>query len=388
MPDFVDNTAGYSEVTGTADYLMTTTSTGKHRRLDQALTDGQQVAYYAIGTSNGADAFESGIGTWQTSGTTLIRGTITTSTNGGTISWDAGEKTIYIVANSATLVNTEDERLLALDYGELNPAESLDGEELIAASQDGDGVSLTAQQISGNPVTNMLGLNLDRRRGFSDFSRTKSTYTATTNELYGQEPYLVNHAGTGSTIVAGNAITGYDSVFLVVGTDTNGNAGILRAGSTGAIVFDPAEEFVVTWKVSTALLDGTNNGTIQIGFVNDFPALCSRGMYFEHTGASSNWFACHTNSFNTQRYDTGIAVNSTIQTVFRVHYDPSDLSAKYYIDGVLAWTTTRSIIIGTPLQMAVTVRKSAGASPPAVFASMHSFDVPPNPNAIGLEYFR
>ena len=233
MPDFVDNTAGYSEVTGTADYLMTTTSTGKHRRLDQALTDGQQVAYYAIGTSNGADAFESGIGTWQTSGTTLIRGTITTSTNGGTISWDAGEKTIYIVANSATLVNTEDERLLALDYGELNPAESLDGEELIAASQDGDGVSLTAQQISGNPVTNMLGLNLDRRRGFSDFSRTKSTYTATTNELYGQEPYLVNHAGTGSTIVAGNAITGYDSVFLVVGTDTNGNAGILRAGSTG-----------------------------------------------------------------------------------------------------------------------------------------------------------
>lgn len=147
MPDFVDNTAGFSIITGTADYLMTTTSTGKHLRLDQALTNGQQVAYYAIGKSNGADAFESGIGTWQSSGTTLVRGTITNSTNGGTISWDAGTKTIYIVHNSASMVNTTDTRLVAVDSSDLDPAAALDRSEIVAIDQGGDGVQTTIGDI-------------------------------------------------------------------------------------------------------------------------------------------------------------------------------------------------------------------------------------------------
>jgi len=300
--------------------------------------------------------------------------------------WGVGEQIIDVTITPDMIVADDDPRLETVDISDLNPSTSNDGTELIAASKNGDGVSLTAQQISGNPVTDMLGLNLDRRRGFSDFSRTKPEYSATSGELYGLEPYLVNFAGTASAVGAFGAISGYDNVLLSVGTATNGNAGIVRAGSAVAILFDSTAELVTTWKVATSVLDGTNNGTIQIGFVNDFPDLCSRGMYFEHTGESPNWFACHTNSFNTSRVNTGVAVNPIIQTVFRVYYDPLDGSTNYYIDGVLVSTNTRSLIQFTQLQMAVTVRKSAGATPPTVGVSMHSFDVPPHPSAIGMDF--
>ena len=161
MPDFVDNTAGYSEVTGTADYLMTTTGTGYHLRLDQALTDGQQVAYYAIGTSNGVPAFESGVSNWDDSENTLVVDTITNSSNGGgKISWDAGTKTIYIVHNSASMVNTTDTRLVAVDSSDLDPAAALDRSEIVAIDQGGDGVQTTvgdildANMFGGMVITN------------------------------------------------------------------------------------------------------------------------------------------------------------------------------------------------------------------------------------------
>lgn len=381
MPDFVDNTAGYSIITGTADYLMTTTSTGKHLRLDQALTNGQQVAYYAIGTSNGADAFESGIGTWQSSGTKLVRGTVTNSTNGGTISWDAGTKTVYIVANAATMVNTADERLDSTGLDELDPGTTPDGTEIAHFLQDGDGVSLTTQQILGDPVRAERTHGLNYLRGYTGFHRTTAAYLGTNGAQWGGEPWVARFSGTSASVNTAKLL-GVRGVLMSTGSDTNGYAAIEHMQAPNLFNFGYSMETTFKGGFNTALLPTVEACTAQLGFVNTMTALATAGFYFEATEASPNWFAVvRASGANVTRKDTGVAYTTDYTKRFKVVFDASDLEELkflFYINEVLVATTLNSERIPpalTSLYMAAQIRKTAGTTAAGMAFTDHSYAI-------------
>ncbi len=381
MPDFVDNTAGYSEVTGTSDYAMTTTSTGRHRRLDQALTNGQQVAYYAIGTSNGVDAFESGIGTWQSSGTALVRGTVTNSTNGGTISWDAGTKTVYIVANAATLVNTADERLDSTGIDELDPGTTPDGTEIAHFLQDGDGVSLTAAQIQGDPVRQRRGHGLNYLRGYSNFSKTLPTFSGTNGAICGLEPYISYFSGTGASVVQFAGFLYVNSLGLLTGTTTTGYAAIQHLEYPNT--FDPNKHWECIFQGGfNGVLPNVEASTAQIGFTGAaVTALATGGMYFEATEASPNWWAVvRANPANVTKKDTGVAYTNDTDIRFKVVFDPTPdpKETRFYINETLVATTIpseRIVALFTLLQMTAQIRKTAGTTAAGMAFTDHSYAI-------------
>ena len=380
MPDFVDNTAGYSEVTGTSDYAMTTTSTGRHRRLDQALTDGQQVAYYAIGTSNGADAFESGIGTWQSSGTALVRGTVTNSTNGGTISWDAGTKTVYIVASAATLVNTADERLDSTGIDELDPGTDPDGTEIAHFLQGGDGVSLTAEQVMGRPVQHMRGHGRNYRQDYCDFHKVTASFSGTNGGQCGAEPWLSRFSGSGAAVVTAKLLT-LNGMILSTGTDTNGYAAIEHLQSPNLFNFGYSMETVFKGGFNNANLPTVEAQTAQIGFVTIPSALATAGFYFEADENSPNWWAVvRANGANVTRKDTGVAYAQDFTNRFKCVFDAAldTLEFRFYINETLVATTLEServVPALTSLYMAAQVRKSAGTTTAGLFFSDHSYKI-------------
>ena len=380
MPDFVDNTAGYSEVTGTSDYAMTTTSTGRHRRLDQALTNGQQVAYYAIGTSNGVDAFESGIGTWQSSGTALVRGTVTNSTNGGTISWDAGTKTVYIVANAATLVNTADERLDSTGIDELDPGTDPDGTEIAHFLQGGYGVSLTTEQVMGRPVQHMRGHGCNYLRGYSDFSRTLPTFSATNGAICGLEPWIAYFSGTAASVLQYAGFLGLNGLGLNTGTDTTGYASIQHLQYP--TIFDPNKNYQCIYKGGLQSLPSVEAFTAQIGFTTVATALATAGMYFEASEASANWQAVvRANSgAGVTKKDTGVALAVDTNKRFKIVFDPTSEAneARFYINEVLVATTLgteRLVPALTGLQMAAQIRKTAGTTAAGMAFTDHSYAI-------------
>jgi hypothetical protein len=103
MTDIVANTAGYSNTEGTADYVVEAESTGKHQRIDQVLTDGQQVEYYC--ELNSTDAgFEQGVAIWRSSTSTLeVQNVLSSSNGGGKVFWAAVKKILYIVTGRSQI---------------------------------------------------------------------------------------------------------------------------------------------------------------------------------------------------------------------------------------------------------------------------------------------
>ena len=393
MPDFVDNTAGYSEVTGTSDYLMTTTGTGLHLRLDQALVDAQEVAYYAVGTSNGVDAFESGVGTWDDSENTLVVGTITNSSNGGgKISWDAGDKTIYIVSSADMLTDMElmtegaTKKILTpaeraaiaavVSADELDAAAQLDGTEIIPGLQDGSGVGITTQQISGSPLTDARSLAKDRSKGYSNFSKIRGVgYTSADAGVLDLEPFKVHQSGAGASIIQAHGVLGEMSIIGSTGTTTTGYSAITHLEWHK---FDPAKEMDFRVKIAPIQLPTAGqNYTLQIGFVSGAPALATHGMYFQLDETNTKWQAIVRNTGVSAATPTTVDATALGVVDLRVHYDPSVLSTKFYINGTLAATTlntTKVVPTDTQMETTISIRKSALTTAASYVAQHLSFD--------------
>jgi hypothetical protein len=375
MPDFVDNTAGYSEVTGTADYLMTATGTGLHLRLDQALVDAQEVAYYAVGTSNGVDAFESGVATWDDSENTLVVGTITNSSNGGgKISWDAGDKTIYIVANSATMVNTADERLVRADVGDFDASTELDGTELIALDQGGVAVSGTTEQILGDPVRQQRSHGLNYLRDFTDFHRTRPTFSATDGALIDLEPWVARINGSGAAVLTGKFL-GVNGLILATGTTTTGYAVIEH--TMAPFLFAPANNMTAVFRGGlSAILPSVEAFTVQIGFRDGGAALATVGLYFQASAGSLNWRAVTNTGSGISNVDTGIPITIDATKRFKIVRDAVLDVTRFYIDETLVHTSTPGRVDAlSPLKMMATIHKSAGTTLAGIGIYEHSYAV-------------
>lgn len=410
MPDFVDNTAGYSEVTGTADYLMTTTGTGLHLRLDQALVDAQEVAYYAVGTSNGVDAFESGTATWDDSENTLVVDTITNSSNGGgKISWDAGDKTIYIVFNSATMVNTADPRLVSEDVDDLTPATYVDGTEKAAFSQGGDPVTMTAQQILGNPIRQQLGHDKTKNKSFSNFTKLSKTFFAadgSSGVAAGLEPFLCYASGTGSAVANLQLFTQVSAMTVSTGTTTTGRACLEHIEYP--ILYLPTlydrdyrKTIVMGLVLPTA---GVEEYTLQCGFSSNAPEITTLGsglgVFFELKTGDTNWHAVwisHTSgAANYRRVDTGIPATINGVYTLRIHLvshptDVAERKAYFYIDGDLVASILHNdtgvtvMPTATRLSMLEVIKKSAGTTQSTITVNAHYSEIENAAPLVGLD---
>lgn len=426
----IDNIAGYTLTTGTADFVITD-SIAQYDPIIDNLADGDECNYKAqfIDPSFN-DQYETGRGTWNATARTISRDTIKTSSNNGLKEdFGAGPKVVFIVnddesiqsmgtkvetatakvmtatertniaANMALLATRgdtftldvgavagtvaagDDGRFGAVDYGDLPAAAALDGTEVAAIDQGGDGVQTTVQDISGNPVIAVRTFAMDRVQGYSNFNRVRYGYNNTTDSSpFDLEPYLVNLGGAAA--VAGNSAGLFykrPAASLGTGTDTTGYSSISHMEYP--LAFDPAKEYDQTWDISHVALPTVGQASqTQVGFIVGAPALASQGMYFYLDAGSNNWFYAVKDAGGTTSADTTVAGTTGATTqALRVHYDPSGTpSTKFYVDGTLCATVLNSdrvVATNQELGMVVSIRKSAGTSANIAIAWNHKFSI-------------
>lgn len=99
------NVAGYTTTTGTGTITIAGSLTGY--RAFSAITDGDSVRYHIYGATG---EWEIGVGTIGSSGTTITRGMVLSST-GSAVSFSAGVKNVYVVQAGDDLTHTVNGRL-------------------------------------------------------------------------------------------------------------------------------------------------------------------------------------------------------------------------------------------------------------------------------------
>lgn len=436
----IDNIAGYTLTVGTADFVITD-SIAQYDPIVDNLADGDERNYKAqfIDPSFGDD-YETGRGTWNAGAGTISRTTIKTSSNNGSIvNFGAGPKVVFIVSDyesltdmnnmvdsavgagslkmttaertniaanvallatrgdaftydigtaAGTVAEGDDARFGSVDIGDLTPATSIDGTELLPADQGGDGVSITAQQVSGTPVTDATSLAFARVRGYSRFDRTRNAFSGTDAALCDLEPYTCFKAAGGAVAQFAAFGTAPPSLVLNTGTATNEYACIRH--SLYPTFFDPTLEYIDIFSFAITALPSTEAYTLQTGFIVGAPALATQGMYLQLSAADAQFQCVVKDAGGETLVDTGItAAIAPAKYVRKIHYDPVALSTKFYLDGVLVGTianSTRVVATNQLLGMAASIRKSAGTTAASLITDGHYYDLDPY-EGTPLEYF-
>jgi len=420
-----DNIAGYSLTVGTADMVITDSVDGYDPIIGN-VTNGAAVSYKIQMFDNGFGSdYETGTGTWNSGIATISRAVVKTSSNGGAlVDFPAGQKVVFLVDDydsiqsmatkfetsnakimtaaeraaiaalgdaadldvgtiAGTVAAGDDARFGSVDYGDLDPAATLDGTEIVAVDQGGDGVQTTVQDIAGDPLIAKRGHALASVRGYSDFSNTRNNMSITTdNTLCDLEPwYVLTNAAAGAG-VSQFAWLGSQAFILLTGTTTTGRTAIVSTQYTN--LFDPTLSMDQRFKGGVSALPSVESYTIQIGFLEALPGLATGGMYFQLSAASANWRAIVRDDGveTSSNLDTGVVGsidNSPAnQKVFRIFYDAAEEETKFYIQGTLVATitnATRVLDTGTALQMAISIIKSAGTTSAGYAVSQHSYDL-------------
>lgn len=266
---------------------------------------------------------------------------------------------------------------LAVTPGVLGPPPAVNGTETWIVSQGGTGYDLTAQQVAGNPYTAKKSLALDRIGGFTVFDNIHPINTVTNDTLIGNEPFVGYINGADAVINNGAGTYFVPCLQLDTGTTNAGYATALHTNFPHLFVpgvSDLDARFLVLLPTLPVAL--SQDYTIQVGFITGVPALATRGMYFELTGASPNWQKVVKNAGGTTTVDTGIAATTSAVTL-RIKYDPVATETKFWIDGVSSPAiddSTRVVDFLSLLGMAVQIRKTFGAIGRSVIYLAHRYD--------------
>jgi hypothetical protein len=422
MPDFVLNCAGTSRTTGTAGYVISGT-TGKSRSMVSALTNGQQVAYHIEYKSSKA-GFEDGIGTWNSSTSTLARTAISASSNAdAAVSWGVGEKVLYCTVNPDMLTNANylatgtvpaarvpagttadtfavgnDPRFDTIDPVDMDPAETLDGTEIIPIVQDGDGAQTTVQGIAGNPLTAQLGHARNTNKSFSNFTKLSKSFIAAAGSsgvAAGLEPFLCYASGTGAGLANLQLFTQTPAMTLDTGTTTTGR--VCLEHLEYPILYDPVQfdrDYRKTVSMGGNLPVSGNDFIIQCGFLDSAPEIATLGtglgVFFELKTGDTNWQACWisrtSGESNYRRVDTGVLASTSTTYTFRVHLRSSqtvsaDRKADFYINNELVASILHNdtgvtvMPTNTRLSMAEVVKKSSGSTGGAITVVAHYSEI-------------
>jgi hypothetical protein len=430
-----DNIAGYSLTVGTADMVITD-SVALYDPIIGNVTDNQRVSYKIqfIDSSLSTD-YETGTGTWDEGNATVSRDTVKTSSNGGAlVDFGAGPKVVFLVddydsiqsmdtkvetatakvmtdaertniaANVAllatrgntftldvgttagTVATGDDPRFGSVDIGDLTPATSIDGTELLPADQGGSGVSITAQQVSGSPVTAYRTLAKDRIRGYSDFTKLRVTgWTATNGGLVDLEPYVTNFSGDASAL----NLVGFLSIpglYMATGTGTT-NYFALTSLMGGPLFFNNAQSFerTIALNISTLTATGQKFG-VEVGFTaGAITASPTAGIYFyadpDIDPSVATWTGVVKNAGGTSTVDTLIPMVASTQTILKVRYDADEAAAQFFVDGAGPFeilNATRELAANTILSMTVAIRKTTGTTTRAIAVGHDSWDLAPS----------
>lgn len=229
-----------STSTGTGDFVLAGAADGFQSFTD-ALADGD-TTYYAI--EDGTD-WETGLGTWTESTTTLARTTVYESSNSGNaVDWGAGDKTVFITQPASRVSNT-------VVY------DSIDDLPLSGNVQAGD-----QAYVSGNNrlyLYNGTGwYNIALVNTTPTVSGNSATYelatdgTATTVTLTGTDPEGVPLTWSATTSGDTNAaaVTNVDNVFTITPSTNTSNAGTITVtfrASDGVNIATASSEFSLTF---------------------------------------------------------------------------------------------------------------------------------------------
>jgi len=425
----IDNIAGYTLTVGTADFVISD-SIAQYDPIVDNLADGDERNYKAqfIDPSFGDD-YETGRGTWNAGAGTISRTTIKTSSNNGSIvDFGAGPKVVFIVSDyesltdmnnmvdsaegagslkmttaertniaanvallatrgeaftadygttAGTIAEGDDARFGSVDIGDLTPATSIDGTELLPADQGGDGVSIAADQILADPYTQTRGYSFGRFKGYWGGGGMRTSYTSTTNDsLIDNAPLVLYRGGAGAG--ASNAFGVYYAPVVLLNTGTDAAGYAVAAHLDYPYIFIPGtSDLDQRWNIVIPTLPtGGEDFTIQIGFIAGSPALAVQGIYLELTSASANWFQCVKNGAGTTRVDTTIAATTGVTTV-RVAYSGSATESRYWINGVATLPIddgTRVVDFLQLLGMVAGIRKTFGITARTLAFGNHKYD--------------
>jgi hypothetical protein len=414
----IDNIAGYSLTVGTADFVITDSIAGYDPMIGN-LSNGNFRSYKAqfIDPSM-SDQYETGTGTWNASLSTFTRTTVKTSSNGGAKEvFGAGPKVIFIVddydsiqsmgskfetttrkimtdverdtianlgdssgldvgTTAGTVAAGDDARFGSVDIGDLTPATSIDGTELLPADQGGDGVSITTQQVSGNPLTAERGLNRDRVRFWCAFRNTSPTFSSsTTGAQFGAEPYEVYASGASAGVAQAMTFL-VPAAWPTTGTTNTGYAGFRC--NLRPFAYDKTKEMTEMFQLTLLALPSVENYRFQAGFTDGTPSAFNNGMYFRLSNSSANFQAVVNNAGGETVVTTTVAAAAFAPYVMKWVNDPTDASVKFYINGALVATvlnSTREVAANTVLAPVQEIAKLAGTTAASYVVSNHYIDV-------------
>lgn len=267
-----------------------------------------------------------------------------------------------------------------LDISAFPPADALDGTELIPAEQTGTGVKITAEQLTPTPAEVAGSRARNRLRSATHF-RDIPPATTYTSGLLGGEAFVVSSNGAGAGVTQASLSTFRPGVAAnATGTTTTGRCGSCSL-ELPLFWLSDAADIGITWMVTvSALSDGTNTYTAEVGLVTHdgsgrTTAAATQGIFFRYNSAvSPNWYAITKNLSSETPTDTGIAVSTAAWPVLEISYSPGG-PALFLIDGVqVASHATHLPAEFVSLVDAASIYKSAGATSRSLYADAHGFD--------------
>ena len=271
-----------------------------------------------------------------------------------TLAGQPSQVNVALGSTLGTVAAGDDGRFDTVPISDLPAATQLDGLELLSGLQDLDTVKMTANEISGNPMTTVTGLGLNSIRGYSQFDNTPSTYSNVTNDtLWGGEPYVALLGGTSASIESAKSSALHffkPAAILTTGTTSSGHASIASTRSPLLWLATPPTSYDTRTSLAvTALGTQTQAFKVRSGiFDPGFLTTPTNAMYFEYHGnndtggaGGSNlyWKACVriTNGLNAATVEvyTDVEVQATQAYVLRVIYNAPLEMTQFYIDGEL-----------------------------------------------------
>lgn len=348
MTTFIDLVAGTSTTTGTGSYAISGSVDGF--RPFSAVADSTEVTVYV---SLGSD-YELVTGVVSGTGTALTRATVHKSSNSdAAVNWGAGTKTLRVVASAAMLEGT--------DVADLDAADPLDGTELVPLLQSGLAVRSTVDDVSGNPVTAMMGHGRGNLQFFSHLMGTPYTFSSsTTGETWGADQAEVWADGSGASVAQGSALLfRYGIAICSTGTTSSGYAAI-TATAAPLFLVAASSVFDARFVASASHVPGAvNNFTAQNGLFTAPTAVAAQGVFFRGSNANANWQAVCKNADGETTADTGIACDTTWRT-FRIYYDFNVGDVVFEIDGTEVASISTSFPGIIALHGGTSIHKTAG----------------------------